>query len=94
MNTLKISIRQELKEKRRAIDEERRNQAESEALKAISSMVRPYRYIMSYDSFGDELSTKGLNHILEEEGKLILPKVINDEIRTFLGQRRPFRSLT
>lgn len=79
----KRTLRVELLEKRRLIEQERRHQAESEALDALLAIVRRYPFVMSYESFNDEMSTKGLNHILEEEGKLILPRVEGLELKPF-----------
>lgn len=79
----KNEIRQELKEKRGLISLERRQQAQNECLDAISAIANSHRLVLSYSSIGDELSTKGLNHFLEEEGKLVLPRVVNGEIRAY-----------
>jgi len=83
MNTIKTTLRKELKDKRRGIEPSRREQAESEAFDACLAIQRPYRYVMSYESFGNELSTKELNQSLEKEGKLVLPKIVSGEMKTY-----------
>lgn len=79
----KIEVRQELKEKRSQIAADRRSQAQSECVDALSAIARTHPFVLSYSSIGDELSTKGLNHFLEEEGKLVLPRVVDGLIKVY-----------
>jgi len=76
-------LRDSLKEKRRRISIRRRKEAEQEAMEQIIDFSRAYRYILTYASFGDEFSMKAINRFLEEEGKLLLPKVVGEKLRIY-----------
>src|SRR5690606_20477729 len=79
----KNEVRQELKDKRGQITSDRRSQAQSECVDAISAIARTHPLVLSYSSMGDELSTKGLNHFFEEEGKLVLPRIVDGVIKAY-----------
>lgn len=82
----KTSLRRSYRKRRQALPELRRKAAALAATKALSSLAYSHSYVLSFASFGDELNLWPFNHLLEEEGKLLLPKVEGGSLRIFQVQ--------
>lgn len=79
----KEELRNYYKAIRRKIRPARRKKAAVEALHALQSISQQYPFVLSYASFGDELSTWEINAYFEKKRKLILPKIFGNELRFF-----------
>lgn len=76
----KDALRIELKEKRAAISDTRRKQASDQLLLSLYPLLAPYKTVLSFVSFTSEIDTRELNRKLLEEGRLLLPAIVQDEI--------------
>jgi 5-formyltetrahydrofolate cyclo-ligase len=79
----KIKYRLIARQKRRAISVERRQEAVNKAESILWPMLKQGALILSYASFGDELSTWSLNQQLAESGRLVLPRVTGNNLQLF-----------
>jgi 5-formyltetrahydrofolate cyclo-ligase len=78
LRSLKAELRFVWKERRLSISTQRRKEA------AEKLLTLPCEgYIASFSSFGSEIETHFLNARLMEEKRLILPKVVGDELHFF-----------
>lgn len=73
-------IRRISRKRREEIAPERRLSAEANALKELLLVTKGHRLVLSYSNIGSELSTREINAILAEEGRLALPKVVGNEL--------------
>ncbi len=80
----KQSCRLQLKASRRSISSERRQAATSFANQHLWNHWKDDQFILSYASFGSELSLDALNNRLAQEGRLVLPKIKNKELQLFI----------
>ena len=71
----KVALRKLWRKQRAEIPLLRRKNAESAALNALLPLLENHPYVLSYHSFKDEFCTQPLNHLLANEGRLLLPKV-------------------
>jgi 5-formyltetrahydrofolate cyclo-ligase len=79
----KATLRAFWGQKRSEIPNFRREEAELAAFAKISELAAQHRYVLSYASFGSELSTQDINAFLREAGKLLLPKVSGSNLRIY-----------
>lgn len=79
----KNEVRAHFKMVRKNICHSRRKIALGATIESIVPMVNQCKYVLSYASFKDELSTIEVNDFLEKEGKLLLPKIHNNSLRVF-----------
>ncbi|CDR34416.1 5-formyltetrahydrofolate cyclo-ligase [Criblamydia sequanensis] len=75
VSELKHALREEFKRKREDLSEDRKRSAENELFDAIAYLSKKHSSILSFESFQTEISMLKINHFLEEEGKLLLPRV-------------------
>ncbi|WP_158021643.1 5-formyltetrahydrofolate cyclo-ligase [Candidatus Protochlamydia naegleriophila] len=80
----KQSCRLHLKAMRRSISSARRQAATSFANQTLWNRCKGFRFILSYASFGSELSLDPLNGCLAQEGRLVLPKMKGEKLQLFL----------
>ncbi|MGM0440253.1 MAG: 5-formyltetrahydrofolate cyclo-ligase [Chlamydiota bacterium] len=79
----KDSLRQLLKTRREAISPCRRQQSAKKTLKAVQSLSKDHKLILSYASFGSELSTTLINQHLLNQNQLVLPRVIDNHLKLY-----------
>lgn len=87
----KIEIREVLAEKRRQVPLFRRLEASSLLLEQLIQVAQNHPLILSFASRGDEIDLWPFNEWLLEHGKLVLPKLVQNEIKLF--QVRDFAQL-
>lgn len=80
---MKQELREAMRQRRREIPAKRRLEAERGAIDKLLAAAASHRYVLSYASFGEEFSTKELNLLLEEEGKLLLPRISGGRLHIY-----------
>ncbi len=83
INDEKNALRSFFKEKRKSISKDRRQYAAVELFEKTYPILIEYEYVLSFASLPEELDTKLLNQKLCEEKRLVLPKLIDDEIHLY-----------
>ncbi|WP_068467579.1 5-formyltetrahydrofolate cyclo-ligase [Candidatus Protochlamydia phocaeensis] len=68
---------------REQLSEERRQEAAQLAHSTLLESSRSARWVLSYASFGGELSLDSVNHQLAAEGRLVLPQIVGQELKLF-----------
>ena len=76
-------LRAEYKKLRDSIAQSRRRAAERKLLKHLSKFLEPYKYVLSFSSIKNEISTEKLNQVLQERDQLVLPKVEGDHLKLY-----------
>ncbi len=76
----KIELRKTLKAKRAQISLGRREEAKDRILTDLWPQLTPYKNVLSFASFDDELDLWPLNAKLEKEGRLLLLRMQDDEL--------------
>lgn len=79
----KTLLREQWKQKRREISNERRVAASIAIYETILPIVEDAARILSYVSFYDELDTSNLNDQFAKSGKLVLPRVAGNELELY-----------
>lgn len=77
---LKETLRIKMKEDRKALPQERREEAASQLLSAFENISG---LVLSYASFGTELCTEKLNKYLALRKSLVLPRVHGNNLKLF-----------
>ena len=83
MKISKTALRALWKEKRKQIPQERREKASTEGKAKLLQILVKASFILSYASFGEEFDTTLLNKELALQGKLLLPKVHQNNLHFF-----------
>lgn len=76
-------VRSQLKLRREALSQERRNEARHALTTSLYPQLKSFRNILSFHSFGIEIDTSLLNAHLAIEQKLLLPKVAGNSLFIF-----------
>jgi len=72
---VKESLRKKYLTNRKGISDERREGAQKALLPKLEAMTEGYKNILSYSSFGSEVSMHLFNRFLQGEGRLCLPRI-------------------
>lgn len=83
MTDSKSYWRKEFKKRRRMLSLKRREEAEKQAKVHLRELLEGFSYILSYSSIGTELSLKEANQAWAEEGKLLLPRVEDENLEIY-----------
>ena len=83
MEAQRYRYREEYKNIRNRLSRSRRQEASEKLFNNIAPLVRPSTLVLSYHSFFSELSTIKINHFLADKGLLILPKIVQSELKLF-----------
>lgn len=81
-NKTKKAWRLELKNRRSALSILRRSEAKFSLLQLLP-FLKEYQHILSFVSFGTEIDTHFLNLHFARSGRLYLPKICSDRLRSF-----------
>jgi 5-formyltetrahydrofolate cyclo-ligase len=76
-------LRQTLKKVRAALSHERREEAGLNLFSQLIDYITSFDRILSFDSFGDEISTSLLNLYLARTGRLLLPKIAESDLKIY-----------
>ncbi|GEM_PF-240673 len=79
----KATLRKHYLEKRAQISLDLRLKAEGKALDYCTQALSKSDTVLSFASFGSEISTKEINLFLMKRGSLVLPRVVADSIEVF-----------
>jgi len=79
----KQALRSLWQKKRSSISAGRRFSAEKTMTEKLPSLMKNDEAILSYASFSSELSTLKLNHRLAAEGRLVLPRVVDQTLELY-----------
>lgn len=82
-NSEKEKLRTLFREKRRAISQKRREEAEKKILEEFYPTLSGYKHILSFASFQDEINVWPLNERLLQEKRLLLPRVEGDDLTIY-----------
>lgn len=80
---MKTKLRSYWRKIRKNIPEERRNEAAVKVYEYFFKNLKPEDKVLSFFSFGNELSTKKLNYCLANKHQLYLPKIVNSHLLIF-----------
>lgn len=76
----KSIIRQKFKNHRQGISEERRREASQNLFAFMKERTKFAKYVLSFFCFKDEIDTEKMNFDFYLQGKLVLPKVNEDQL--------------
>jgi 5-formyltetrahydrofolate cyclo-ligase len=79
----KEELRAFYKTKRKEISKERRQAAEKALFDTLWPKLSVYRKVMSFCSIHGEIDLSSLNEALASEGRLLLPRIENDQIEAY-----------
>ena len=79
----KKKLRNLFRQKRIGLSETRKTEAKKSLIQNVLPLVKPFRCVLSFNSFHSEIDTHELNHELLGLGKLALPCVMNEEIISY-----------
>lgn len=79
----KEALRALFHERLKGVSEKRREEAKEALFADLYKQLAPFATILSFHSFGLEISTHRLNQKLAEEGRLLLPKIEGKTLRPF-----------
>lgn len=81
----KRRLRQQFRAIRKALTEERRIEASHYVTKAILDLTRKekHRWVLSFNSFADEIALDRLNQQLAIQHQLLLPRVLQNTLQIF-----------
>jgi len=74
----KEALRLFLKEKRAKISKKQRKYAREDCYAELKTLLHLFPYVLSFASTDDEINLDLLNRDLAKEGRLLLPKVVDD----------------
>ena len=80
---LKQQWRQLLKIIRQEIDPRRRKEASELAYEKLKLLTQKAGFILSFASFGSEIDLWPYNKFLAEEGRLVLPRIADEELHLY-----------
>ncbi len=83
---MKDKIRNQFLEKRKSLSLLRRTEASRAACQTLMSSLVKRKPVLSFASFGSEIDLWPLNRHLAEEGLLLLPKMVRNELEIFVVQ--------
>ena len=83
LSALKQQCRCQLKKIRQAVDPKRRKQASVQACLQLSNWTQSTGLILSFANFGSEINLWPLNQKLASEGRLVLPRLENEQLCLF-----------
>ncbi len=79
----KPTLRHCLRDVRKAIPVERRQEASTRLLSQLYPTLQSYRSVLSFASKSDEIDLWAINRKLAEEKRLLLPKIVGDVLEIF-----------
>ncbi len=79
----KEAVRLQLKNKRAALSYERRKEAAETLFNSLISSLAPFERVVSFMSLPDEIDTSLLNRYLATTHRLLLPKVVGNQIQVY-----------
>ncbi|MCH9617778.1 MAG: putative protein YqgN [Chlamydiia bacterium] len=77
---MKNTIRNSYLSKRKAIAKERREQAHLCLLDRLKEITAGYKKILSYSPLSDEVDTYPFNAFLQQNNRLLLPKIVEESL--------------
>ncbi|MFN0064849.1 MAG: 5-formyltetrahydrofolate cyclo-ligase [Chlamydiales bacterium] len=79
----KPNLRLILKGRRDALPEERRKEAGKALLEKLEPLLHSLPLVLSFSSLPHEIDMSFINNYLEEQGSLVLPKVVGEKLLLF-----------
>lgn len=61
----------------------RRKESSAKACAGLSSLIKNYKFILSFPSFGSEIDLWPLNQELSNQGRLVLPRLSGQELQLY-----------
>jgi 5-formyltetrahydrofolate cyclo-ligase len=61
----------------------RRDEAARQLITHLPPLLASYSFVLSFASFKSEIDTSGLNYFLADEGQLLLPKIVGNDLKLF-----------
>jgi 5-formyltetrahydrofolate cyclo-ligase len=80
----KIELRSHLKKLRSSLQADRREEASSVLLFQLLPKLDPFKSVLSFASFSDEIDTALINLYLARSGKLALPRISGESLEFFM----------